>query len=327
MNGTLRALLFILILALPATDRHPGQLGQAIRGKLQPLADSMLISKQDLFAPSIVKQFYEQRNYQTAWQETDHQNMESLISTIRNAFRSGLVSSEYHLRLLDSLRSRLGSDHHLLLDILLTDAFFKLADNLKHGRVNQQTYILRQKLQEDRDLISLLQTALNTKTVKASLENTEPQQNEYQELKVHLRERLDEYLAISPSTKNKTLLLSEILKLAINLERWRWEDACPTRYLIVNIPSFTFKLVDDDSVLLYSRVIVGQPGKPTPVLTSTIECIVLYPYWYVPRSIATKELLPQLKQDRSYLETNNFEVLDPRGNRIRADTINGNNTA
>jgi murein L,D-transpeptidase YcbB/YkuD len=41
----------------------------------------------------------------------------------------------------------------------------------------------------------------------------------------------------------------------------------------------------------------------------------------VPYSIATKEILPALQKDPSYLRRNNFDVLDRKGSVINSDTI------
>lgn len=75
------------------------------------------------------------------------------------------------------------------------------------------------------------------------------------------------------------------------------------------------------SIELQSRVIVGTPETPTPVLSSTIECIVFYPYWHVPKSISVKEYLPFIQEDTAFLSQHNFDVLDKEGNVIDHDTI------
>jgi murein L,D-transpeptidase YcbB/YkuD len=102
-----------------------------------------------------------------------------------------------------------------------------------------------------------------------------------------------------------------IHQLEMNLERCRWR-ILPTedRYVWVNIPKFEMKVVDADTLIMKSRVIIGQPKKPTPLLKSKITNFLIYPYWNVPYSIATKELLPILQRDTSYLRKNNFEVLN-----------------
>jgi murein L,D-transpeptidase YcbB/YkuD len=89
----------------------------------------------------------------------------------------------------------------------------------------------------------------------------------------------------------------------------------------VNIPAFMLRVYDNDSLWLETRVIVGKRETPTPVMKSVIRSFIIYPYWHVPRSIATKEILPALQSEASYLRRNNFEVLDRAGKVILADTI------
>ena len=91
-------------------------------------------------------------------------------------------------------------------------------------------------------------------------------------------------------------------QLELNLERWRWlPKHLGRRHIIVNIAAFELDVVEDEAVVLSMRVVVGRPFNRTPVLSDTMRYLVLNPYWHVPSSIATTELLPKLKRDRSYL--------------------------
>jgi murein L,D-transpeptidase YcbB/YkuD len=53
-----------------------------------------------------------------------------------------------------------------------------------------------------------------------------------------------------------------------------------------------------------------------------VRYFIIYPFWTVPYSIATKELLPILKRDTSYLRRKNFEVLDRNNIVVDPKTIN-----
>lgn len=102
-----------------------------------------------------------------------------------------------------------------------------------------------------------------------------------------------------------------INQIALNMERWRWSKI-PTekQYVWVNIPKYEMKVIEEDTLVMKSRVIIGAPDHQTPLLKSTIRYFLIYPYWTVPFSIATKEILPILKRDTSYLRRKNFQVLD-----------------
>ncbi|MEV4884034.1 L,D-transpeptidase family protein [Chitinophaga ginsengisegetis] len=111
------------------------------------------------------------------------------------------------------------------------------------------------------------------------------------------------------------------LKVALNHIRWLYSYR-PYTSVVVNIPSTGLQLFQDNKPVLYSRVITGKKSTPTPTLASRITEVVLYPYWMVPHRIATRELLPRIKLDRSYLEDNQFEILDKKGRIVNAADIN-----
>lgn len=99
----------------------------------------------------------------------------------------------------------------------------------------------------------------------------------------------------------------QIRKIEVNLERWRRMPAdLGERHVLVNIAAFRLDAIEDGRSVLDMRVIVGQTHTRTPVVSSAIERVVLNPSWYVPKSIASKEIWPK---GRSYLRRNGFEVL------------------
>jgi L,D-transpeptidase YcbB len=64
-----------------------------------------------------------------------------------------------------------------------------------------------------------------------------------------------------------------------------------------------------------ARVVVGKPAKQTPIFSKDMQEIVFNPYWNVPNSIKTEELLPYLAQGEglfgggtSILESHNLHV-------------------
>jgi L,D-transpeptidase YcbB len=115
------------------------------------------------------------------------------------------------------------------------------------------------------------------------------------------------------------------LELQHTLNTTRWLNCIQRNsnsIVIVNIPSATFHLYQYEKIIIASRVIVGKKTTPTPTLCSEINEVIIYPYWNVPYKIATKELLPIIKRNRSYLMDNNFQVLDSRGVILNPATIN-----
>jgi len=114
----------------------------------------------------------------------------------------------------------------------------------------------------------------------------------------------------------------EELKLAMNTVRWLRCISEQSPVVVVNIPSASLLVYKGGNVLLQSKVIVGKRSTPTPIFTSTITDIVLYPYWMVPPRIATRELLPLIKRNPGYLDANNMQVLKNNGKLVNPYTIN-----
>ncbi len=114
-----------------------------------------------------------------------------------------------------------------------------------------------------------------------------------------------------------------IHQIEMNMERWRWKHAPSDKQFVwVNIPKYEMRVIEEDSLVMKSRVITGAPDHQTPLLKSTIRYFIIYPYWTVPFSIATKEILPILKRDTTYLRRKNFDVLDGNNKIVDPKKIN-----
>jgi len=116
------------------------------------------------------------------------------------------------------------------------------------------------------------------------------------------------------------------IKGVISLDKMRdFPDSLIRGKLIeINIPSYLLRLYIDDEILNTSKVIIGTKRNQTPLFTSTMKYIVVRPYWNVPYSIASKEILPKLKKDVSYLKKNRYSILDRDRNQLLADSIDWN---
>ena len=102
-----------------------------------------------------------------------------------------------------------------------------------------------------------------------------------------------------------------IAQINLMLDWWRAEpDSFPEKYLFVNLPSFQLQYWAIDTVRLESRIICGSLHHNSPLLNSAVNYFITYPFWVVPFSIATKEILPHLQKDTSYLAKHNMEVLN-----------------
>ena len=112
------------------------------------------------------------------------------------------------------------------------------------------------------------------------------------------------------------------LELAINTFEWLGCAISEQSVIVVNIPSANLKLFENGQMVLHSNIICGKPYTPTSTLAAPITEVILYPYWNVPYNIATKELLPQIKKSRSYLDANNLQVVNSAGKVVDPGSIN-----
>lgn len=101
-------------------------------------------------------------------------------------------------------------------------------------------------------------------------------------------------------------------QIVANMERWRWLPATlPADRVQVNVAAGVLTLYKNDTPSLSMRAVTGRPnGGETPLLTSTIDSIVLNPPWNVPAGIAAKELYPK---GRAYLASAGFRILPGGG--------------
>ncbi|WP_293722824.1 L,D-transpeptidase family protein [Stappia sp.] len=95
-----------------------------------------------------------------------------------------------------------------------------------------------------------------------------------------------------------------------NMERWRWLPRDLGQFhILVNIPEFKARLFRDGKQVYETRVVVGKPSNQTPVFSDEMDHLIVNPYWNVPYSIASQELLPAVRANSSYLSKRNYEVV------------------
>lgn len=103
---------------------------------------------------------------------------------------------------------------------------------------------------------------------------------------------------------------TRIAQIEANLERLRWMPVkLERRYVSVNVPDQSVDFVRKGKVVLHSKVVVGRPELPTPILRTEVKAIVANPPWDLSDPIAA-ELLPHLRKDPDYLEKKGIILVD-----------------
>lgn len=114
---------------------------------------------------------------------------------------------------------------------------------------------------------------------------------------------------------------ARVQQLRIALERIRWVlDGLGDSFIAVNIAGFRAYVISGGRIVWETRVVVGRDRRQTPIFRDRVQYIVFNPTWTVPYTIATRELLTQIKADPGWFGNRNFEVrhrtdgiVDPAG--------------
>lgn len=108
-----------------------------------------------------------------------------------------------------------------------------------------------------------------------------------------------------------------IAQVEVTMEKLRWlPKNIEQRHIFVNLATTEFRLFDETGLVFYFKTVNGQAFRRTPSMRDSITFVNLNPYWTVPRSIAIKDKLPMLKQDRRYLEKHNMLLIDERTDEV-----------
>jgi murein L,D-transpeptidase YcbB/YkuD len=101
-----------------------------------------------------------------------------------------------------------------------------------------------------------------------------------------------------------------VKQIALNMERIRWQPDTlkDERYIIVNVPEFKLRLMENARAAMDMRVIVGKEFNSTPIFSDTIEYLVFSPDWTVPNSIIENEIMPKLVKDSGHLDKLGLQV-------------------
>ncbi|MEQ1651297.1 MAG: L,D-transpeptidase family protein [Hyphomicrobium sp.] len=103
-----------------------------------------------------------------------------------------------------------------------------------------------------------------------------------------------------------------LAQLKLNYDRLKAMASCGSeeRYVFVNVPAFQLEAVERREVQLRHRIIGGRPERQTPDVRTVIKALNFFPYWRVPDSVATLDLVPRLQKEPEYLENEGIRVFN-----------------
>lgn len=120
-----------------------------------------------------------------------------------------------------------------------------------------------------------------------------------------------------------TSVEKRLQSVLVAMERERWFNTeRGKRHILVNLPDFSAKIIDDGKITFYTRSVIGanKGDRPTPEFSDVMDHMVINPSWFVPRSIATKEYLPALKRNPNAVS--HIEITDSRGRKVNRGAVN-----
>ena len=102
--------------------------------------------------------------------------------------------------------------------------------------------------------------------------------------------------AVLNGEEKPALAGSEIQRLVLNMERWRWmPENLGEFHVWDNIPEFKTRVLKGTQVIHSAKIIVGKPETQTVLFSANMRYVVFHPEWGVPDSIKVKEILPYLR--------------------------------
>ena len=246
--------------------------------------------------------FYQSRSYAPLWLDQGVANARAIsaIARLKNADADGLEVGDYKMPNFAGL----GSDALAEADLKLTQTVLTYARHVQAGRFPytrvSRNIELPQAAPEPADILNAI---VATQDADKALDAFSPRHEEYKKLKAMLAELR------GASGAKKGDASRQIETIIANMERWRWYARdLGTAHVVVNQPDFTLRVMHEGRQVWTTRIVIGKPSMPTPLLSETMKHITVNPTWNVPPSIVHNEYLPALAQDPTVLSRMGLRV-------------------
>ncbi len=196
------------------------------------------------------------------------------------------------------------------------------AQAMKPGQRGQEIATLQRRLEISGDLVGSSMQGEYDAAVVAAVK------------KFQMRHGLPATGVIDSKAMIESLNVPAVIRLAqLQASLKRLQGLAPStagRYVLVNIPSAQVEAVEGGEVAQRHAAVVGKPERPTPEISSKIVEINFNPYWYVPKSIIYKDLVPKGRafaaRGQDVLASYRMQAFDTAGNPIDPRQINWNGT-
>lgn len=114
------------------------------------------------------------------------------------------------------------------------------------------------------------------------------------------------------------------LSVMSSLEKLKWKNKKGNSIMYANIPSYILKVVEGNEVKQQYKTVVGRTINKTPVFNAKMTYLIVNPYWHIPNSISSKEILPKLRTDSAHASKKGYRILDKNRKVVDPKTIDWN---
>jgi L,D-transpeptidase YcbB len=166
---------------------------------------------------------------------------------------------------------------------------------LRNGDEGERVALLRRRLMASGDLSP--RGGNNSSSFDDTVETAMRTFQERHGLRVTGRMEQSMIAALNITANTRLEQLKRNQRRLMDLMQGRVED----RYILVNAAAFQLEAVEGFEVRQRHRTIVGKPERQTPEIKATIRAVNFFPYWNVPESVATLDLIPKLRKEPEYL--------------------------
>lgn len=245
----------------------------------------------------------------------NRQAASALFAYIEHIDRHGLDTGDYApAQLLQAIES---GDPQAL-ETRATHSFGLVALDLATGHIRPgsrgRNYIVSDTL-APAEVARLIDVAIASGNPASVLERLAPDNPQYASLR--------DALAALPDGSDK-----ERRQIEVNLERWRWlPHALGGRYLMINIPEYTLRLMTNGIEAESHRVIVGKPRTPTPQFSANVQAVILNPSWHVPQSIIAESVGRLVRSSPGTARARGYTWARDGAGRLQVTQVPGPNNA
>jgi murein L,D-transpeptidase YcbB/YkuD len=211
-------------------------------------------------------------------QRWNQQAASSLLTYIEQIGSHGLDPADYRP---GALRTAIESGDPATLEKQADESFGLVAADLAIGRVRpgkRGRYYIPPNTLDPALVARMIDVAITANRVPGVIYSFAPQNAEYAALRA----------ALAGSDGRDP---GKRLQLRAALEHWRWfPHNSGDKYLLVNIPEYRLRMIENGKETVSHKVIVGQVSKQTPQFSTRVTGVIFNPTWTVPQSIIAESV-------------------------------------